>query len=364
MFLFLSDEQTALQTSVGRLLRTRSAARFDPLPDAPTGPGDDWHELARLGVLEVADPALWEPGVRVPLELAVTQFEIGRHLYPGPFLSSAVAAFALGVTTPSDVATLDRIRTGELTGALGLPPRPGDPPPVLKTLDDGSVVLSGSVLALDAPGAGLLIAAATLDESRVHVAVRLDPSAGTSRLRSLDRRRSIGEIRLDQAPAAVLTGVGGALRPSALDAFIQTLVAAELAGVARDALDRTLVHVRTRTQFGRPLGSLQAVKHRCVDMYAGVESAWSAVLYAGSPWHRSDEEFELAALTAYSTASETAPATVAAAIQLHGAMGFTEELGLHRNLTRAKLLALLLGDPGAHLDTLADRILTLDQGPR
>lgn len=366
MFLFLNDEQTALQKSVGGLLGARSSSRAarPPTESVEGAERELWAELARLGVLEGSDPTLWEEGTHVPLELAVIQFEVGRHLYSGPLLSSALAGVALSTANPSGSSTLEKIRSGSLTCALGLPPRPGDAPLTLQDLGEGHMQLSGTVLALDAPDSQLLIAASHLGATPVYVMVPLDQVERPARLPSIDSTRSIGRIELDRARATVLSPVGGTSGASTFAAVIHTLVAAELAGIARAVLDRTVEHVKTRTQFGRPLGSFQAVKHQCVDMYTAVESSWSAVMYAGSPWHGNNEDFELAALTAYSTACHVVPTAVATAIQLHGAIGFTEEFELQLYLKRAKFLALLLGDPGAHLDAITDRILTFDQGPQ
>jgi alkylation response protein AidB-like acyl-CoA dehydrogenase len=137
-----------------------------------------------------------------------------------------------------------------------------------------------------------------------------------------------------------------------------TLYAAEAVGVAADALERTSAYARDRHQFGLPIGTFQAVKHRLADMLVDVECARSAVYSAA--WALRDQTLEAAALAvhmAQAVATEAAIHVVSAAIQLHGGIGVTWEHDLHLHLRRAKALELAVGSPGWHYDRIADALL-------
>ncbi len=166
-------------------------------------------------------------------------------------------------------------------------------------------------------------------------------------------------MRLGDAPARLVavpeaTGgvVGEALRVGAV------LLAAEQVGGAQHLLDRTVAYAGARLQFGRPIGSFQAVKHRCADMLVAVEHARSTAYHAA--WalqDRDGDDPDLAVSIAQATCSEAYYRVAADAIQLHGGIGFTWEHPLHLYYKRAVTDAALLGSAAAHRDHIARAVL-------
>jgi alkylation response protein AidB-like acyl-CoA dehydrogenase len=129
--------------------------------------------------------------------------------------------------------------------------------------------------------------------------------------------------------------------------------AAELLGCARRMLDASVAYAKERVQFGRPIGSFQAVKHRCADMLVDVEGMRSAVWWAAWCFAAGHPEADVAASTAKAWCSEAGPRVCESALQVHGGIGFTWECEVHLHLKRAQFDAGAFGDATAHLDALA-----------
>jgi alkylation response protein AidB-like acyl-CoA dehydrogenase len=222
------------------------------------------------------------------------------------------------------------------------------------SLDDtGLSFLDGRVhgtlpMVFDAAGATLPIA--LTDHGLVAV-----PGVGPEPVPSVDRTRPVSAVVLDDAVAVLLTDASGELAAHLRHRQL-TLYAAEAAGVAAAALERTAAYTVEREQFGRPIGTFQAVKHRLADMLVEVESARSAV-YAAA-WSARDNP-DLAVALAQAVATEAAVHVVGAAIQLHGGIGVTWEHDLHLFLRRAKALEVFGGRPSEHFGRIADALLGL-----
>jgi alkylation response protein AidB-like acyl-CoA dehydrogenase len=133
-------------------------------------------------------------------------------------------------------------------------------------------------------------------------------------------------------------------------------LAAEQVGGAQRCLDSSVEYAKTRIQFGRPIGSFQAIKHKCADMLLEVESAKSAAYYAGWAAAEDNDELPVVASLAKSYCSEAYFHAAAENIQIHGGIGFTWEHPAHLYFKRAKSSELLLGDPSYHRELLAQRI--------
>ncbi len=133
-------------------------------------------------------------------------------------------------------------------------------------------------------------------------------------------------------------------------------LAAEQVGGAQHVLDASVEYAKTRIQFGRPIGSFQAIKHKCADMLLEVESAKSAAYYAGWAAAEDSDELPVVACLAKSYCSEAYFHAAAENIQIHGGIGFTWEHPAHLYFKRAKSSELLLGDPSYHRELLAQRI--------
>jgi alkylation response protein AidB-like acyl-CoA dehydrogenase len=181
--------------------------------------------------------------------------------------------------------------------------------------------------------------------------VRIEPAPG------LDLTRKLAHVHLDGAPARRLGPAG-----SAWPALARTLaegaigLASEQIGAASRCLERAVAHARERTQFGRPIGSFQAVKHRAVDALTRLELARSAAWW--SAWVAAFRPAELheAAAVAHVTASEAFEKAAYECIHLHGGMGFTWEHDAHLYYRRARADRALLGDPSGYRATLGEAL--------
>ncbi|KAA0236144.1 MAG: hypothetical protein EDR02_02835 [Actinobacteria bacterium] len=166
----------------------------------------------------------------------------------------------------------------------------------------------------------------------------------------MDRTRELGWLVFDGTPGVRL---GGA---EAVEAFIDlgsTAYAAEMLGAAAEMLDASVEYAGERVQFDRPIGSFQAVKHRCADMLVDVEGMRSAVYYASWAISASDADASIAASTAKIWCSDASKRVMASALQVHGGIGFTWESDVHLYLKRSQLDEVSFGDASWHRSRLA-----------
>ena len=267
------------------------------------------------------EPLGWaEADAGAQLTLAV---ELGRVLAPGRFTSAALGHIAGGTSTVAldgDVRTDGRRLTGTVRWVPDLDTARSVS--VAARTDVGDVVLAA--VAMDAPG------------------VTWTP------LEPIDRTRRFGILTLDRVEATEVSEHQRVLDHAA--AFL----AADAAGVAAEALDRTVRHACDRVQFGKPIGSFQAVKHRCADMYLLVQGSLAAVATAAEALDGGgDASREVSIAKSY--ACDAAARVTADAIQLHGGIGYTWEHDCHLFLKRARLDQALGGDSRWHRRRLAAR---------
>ncbi len=166
----------------------------------------------------------------------------------------------------------------------------------------------------------------------------------------MDQTRELGWLVLDGTPAVRL---GGA---EAVDALVDrgaTFASAEMLGGAGRALEMAVDYAKDRVQFGRPIGSFQAVKHRCADMLVDVEGMRSATWWAAWCLAAGDAESSVAASTAKAWCSEAADRVLGSTLQVHGGIGFTWECDVHLYLKRTQLDRVAFGDAAFHRDRLA-----------
>jgi alkylation response protein AidB-like acyl-CoA dehydrogenase len=166
----------------------------------------------------------------------------------------------------------------------------------------------------------------------------------------MDRTRELGWLRFDDTPATFL---GGA---AAVDAVVDrgaTYTAAEMLGGAERVLAMAVEYAKVRVQFGRPIGSFQAVKHRCADMLVDVEGMRSSVYWAAWCIGAEDTDRSVAASTAKIWGADASKRVMASALQVHGGIGFTWEHDLHLFMKRAQLDQLTFGDAAFHRERLA-----------
>ncbi|GGU50274.1 acyl-CoA dehydrogenase [Streptomyces albospinus] len=362
--LLYTDEEEALRAAVRALL----ADRCDPatvLAGAESGRPYDpelWRALATdIGTAGLLVPEKLGGAGASAREAAVVLEELGRAVAPVPYLTGAVSAVsALLGCDPSQEAVavpLAALAAGSGTGVLAvpLPAAPGgSAAPTVRA--DGTGALTGRVGSVaDAAGAGLLLVPADGPGGPALYAVDAD-AAGvrTEAVTPLDLTRPLAHLTFDRAPGRLLA-TGDRAR-TAVDRALLTgagLLASEQLGIAEWCLTETVRHTAERTQFGRPVGSFQALKHRMAALWLEVASARAAArnaadaLASGSP----DAPVAVAVAQAY-----CAPVAVHAAeecIQLHGGIGMTWEHPAHLFLKRAKSDEIALGTPGRHRDALA-----------
>jgi alkylation response protein AidB-like acyl-CoA dehydrogenase len=215
--------------------------------------------------------------------------------------------------------------------------------------DDGYFLTGRIAVVPDATGAdGLLV----LARDGKDVGLFLVPTSGIgvtiTPAQPLDLTRPVAEVALDGAAGVAVAGEG----TGSVEAVLQLawlLLAAEQVGVAQRALDAAVSYAKLRTQFGRTIGSFQAIKHSCVDMLVQVEGSRELVRAAAEAMDASDpREARLHVSVAAAYASETAIDCAQRCLQIHGGIGFTWEHGTHLGLRKARADAALFASPAAH----------------
>jgi alkylation response protein AidB-like acyl-CoA dehydrogenase len=336
MDLTLSGDQEAVRDAIRDVLREQAAMERVRTVMA-TADGFDaglWTTAAELGWFGLAIPeAAGGAGYGLP-EAMVLFVELGRTLAPGPWLGTVVAAQALADRAPgSDV--LRGLLHGQQRIAMIDDPR--DRLGTALTADgaDDGVLDGGLATAFLLLGSR---SARLVEARRATVAARpcIDPT------------RRLASVRFEHAPAEVLGDDAEALRRRAA-----VLAAAEAAGVAERTLEMSVAYAKVREQFGRPIGSFQAIKHRCADMAVRAEVARSAVTYAAVAMAEDLAEAPLAVHIAKSLATDAAIVNATDNVQNHGGIGYTWEAEPHLFLKRARLLEHVLGTRMEHLDAIA-----------
>lgn len=298
-------------------------------------------------------------------EAAVVAEELGRSVAPLPFLGSAVLATAALLecgreTSPQARAIGEGLlaamaggsRTGTLAVALSAAPSAPFPGSVRAT--DGE--LSGRVRSVvDLDVADVALVPATDGDGPALYAVDL-PSSGARRhpVVPLDLTRRVADLELDGARGRRVTGAGHA--ETVLRGALTTgagLLASEQLGLAEWCLHTTVEYGKTRYQFGRPIGSFQAVKHRLADIWAAVSTARSVARAAADALATGAPDTELVVAVAAAYCSDTAVLAAEECVQLHGGIGMTWEHPAHLYLCRAKSSQLALGTPDRHRTALA-----------
>ncbi|GAA2412096.1 acyl-CoA dehydrogenase [Mycolicibacterium llatzerense] len=335
--LAITDDHNDLADSATGLLHrldSRAAARAT-LEGGPSHPAGFWTATADLGWQGLAIPETYGgSGFGLP-ELAVVLEAQGRELCPGPFLPTVAAAVVIDrcATEELRAALLPGLADGSTTAALGLSGH---------VHIAGHTVFGESPTVLGAPDADLLVLVAGDDVVVVDAhatGVTVTPLDGA------DTTRSIGSVTLDQVEAtAVLRGAA----TKAHTAF-RILAAAEAVGVSWAALDMAVEYAKVREQFGRTIGTFQAVKHHAANMLVAAELTTAAAWDAARADDLDDAWFGAAVAAVQAIHSQVFNAENN--IQLHGGIGFTWEHDAHLYLRRALTLATLTG---AGADPLAD----------
>jgi len=373
MNLGVSAEQRELRDSVRRFLADRAPmSRVRELMETPDGTDRQvWQQAgAQLGLPGIAIPEAYGGAGFTFAEQAIVLEELGAALYGGPYLASAVLA-ATALLAASDEAArrelLPGIASGQTVATLAFTEDDGswDPEAIrlAATRGEGSPespwMLDGhKSFVLDGHTADLILVVAAAGPGLSLFAV--DPgAAGLDRrvLPTLDQTRKLARLEFDAVPGRLIgaPGEAGGVLGRTLDVAAIALAAEQLGGAQR-ALDMAVGYAMTRHQFGRPIGSFQAIKHRCADLLLEVESLRSAVAYAAAAVAENSAEVPVVAALAKAYASDVYFHVAAENIQIHGGIGFTWEHDAHLYFKRAKSSELLLGDASYHREHLAERI--------
>jgi alkylation response protein AidB-like acyl-CoA dehydrogenase len=357
MMLGVSAEQDELRASVRRFLADRMPLRrVRELMETEDGMDRAvWQQAgAQLGLQGLAVPSAYGGSGFSFAEQAIVLEEFGAALYGGPYLASAVLAAT---------ALLPGIASGETIATLAFTEDDGswDPGTIrLSAVKDGQDWrLDGhKSFVLDGGTAGLILVAAATDAGLSLFAVDAG-AAGLSRavLPTLDQTRKLARLQFAGTAGRLIGSPGDAVAvlDRTLDVAAIALAAEQLGGAQR-ALDMAVGYARIRHQFGRPIGSFQAIKHRCADLLLEVESLRSAVGYAAAAVAEGSPEVPALASLAKAYAAETYFHVAAENIQIHGGIGFTWEHDAHLYFKRAKSSELFLGDGSYHRERLATRI--------
>jgi len=348
--LLYSEVEEDLRAAVRKLLADRSPwpavlARVDG--DEPYDSGL-WRTLAaEIGCAGLPVPAERGGAGAGWREAAVVAEELGRAVAPVPYLGCGQATAAL--LACDDTSLIRRLSAGDLVATLAAPLSTplGAPPSFLRAEGDR---ITGTVTSvLDALPADVLIVPAGGSLWQVAAA-----DARIAAVTSLDQTRPLADITFDAAPAVRLAAGAQAGRAwTAARTAGAVLLAAEQLGVADWCLDTTVAYVKQRHQFGRPVGSFQAVKHRLARLWVQVTQARAVARYAADCLSTGDPDTPVAAHLAQAHCADVAVRAAQDCLQLHAGIGFTWEHPAHLYLKRAKSDAIAFGTPAHHRDALA-----------
>jgi len=341
----LSVDQASLQDEARRLLDRYSGPEQVRAHLASGAPFDTvlWAAMVAQGWPSVA-VGEHRGGLGLGwVEAAVLLEEVGRHTSPVPFAPQLLALDALSVDD-AHASVVAAFMDGSATAAVAWSGRPD------ALVCDGAgemVTLTGRL--------GPLEGAAVADVAVVIVpdAVYLVDLSATGRPKpepAMDVTRSLSWLTLDRTPATRLGSGPASARLGALGALATS---AELLGSSGRVLELATAYAKDRIQFGVPIGSFQAVKHRCADMLVDVEGMRSATWYAAWAASTGEPGWELAASTAKVWCAEASKRVMASGLQVHGGIGFTWEHDLHLFIKRAQFSQLDFGDATFHRDALA-----------
>ncbi len=323
-----SEDQQQIRRTARELLADRARSeRVREHAEARTTDHELWRELSELGWPGIAISEQHGGGGLGTIALAILCEELGRSLAPVPFLPTVMAAGMIehAGSAEQQQRWLPRLASGELIGALG------------------SAVDGVADLVIGAPDAAVIVLVER-DGSGVLLAAE---DAELSPLDSIDPTRSAARVSV-RADAQELTGdVAGGVDRALLAA------SAELVGVCDRALEMTVAYVKDRRQFGVPVGSFEAVSHRCAQMLLETEKARGTTAQAAWRADADPDGLPEAAAMAKAAASQAAREVTAGAIQMHGGIGFTWEADVHWLYKRAQLDGALLGGASAQRARLA-----------
>ena len=368
-FSFTSDQQLLKNSARAFLDEHCKAAAVRLLWDDPRGTSDaTWKDIAQLGWLGLALPEAYGGSDLGMVETALLLEEMGRASYPGPYLPTVLVAQAIEAagTEAQQTRWLPAIAAGGARATAALL--------------DGELSWEASSIATQARKTAtgwalsgtkpfvawahiadvILVPARTPDGIAVFL---VEPGAAGLKqtpVTGMDLATRWVNLTLDGVPVAGDAMLGG---PRAGEALLSALLrrgavgaAAEMLGAARRCLDMAVEYAKVREQFGQPIGSFQAIRHKCAEMLLEVENSHAAVYYAAWALDAEAEDADLAASVAKAYVGDAARKVCGEAIQVHGGIGFTWEYDLHLYFKRAKALEVQYGDADHHRELITRRV--------
>jgi alkylation response protein AidB-like acyl-CoA dehydrogenase len=364
-----SEEQEELRKTVRAFLEAKSAEEA-VREQMETENGFDaavWSQMGeQMGLQGLAIPEEFGGSGYSYVELGVILEEMGRALLCAPYFSTVVLAANTLLHSGDEAAKaayLPGIASGETIATLAFTEPSGKWDEAGITMaasgSGDSWTLSGTkMFVLDGHTASLILVAART-AAGVSLFVVDGDAAGLTRtpLSTMDQTRKQAKLEFANTPAKLIgtDGQGWSVLSTVLD-LAAVALAAEQVGGAQKVLEMAVEYAKVRVQFGRPIGSFQAIKHKCADMLLEVESAKSAAYYGMWCAAEMNDELPSVASLAKAYCSEAYFHATAENIQIHGGIGFTWEHPAHLYFKRAKSSELLFGDPTYHRELLAQRI--------
>jgi alkylation response protein AidB-like acyl-CoA dehydrogenase len=364
-----SEEQEELRRIVRQFLESKSSeAEVRRLMETTEGYDPAvWSQMANeLGLQSLIVPEEFGGQGFTYVELVVVLEEMGRRLLCAPYFSTVALATNLLLHAGDDAAKkelLPGIASGETVATVAFTEESGKWDESGITMEatasgDGYRLNGTKMFVLDGHTADVVLVAA-----RTGAGVSIFQVAGDAEgltrtpLATMDQTRKQAKLEFSDVDAKLIgtDGAGWTTLERVLD-LAAVALAAEQVGGAQFVLEMAVQYAKDRVQFGRPIGSFQAIKHKCADMLLEVESAKSAAYYAGWCAAELNDELPSVASLAKAYCSEAYFHATAENIQIHGGIGFTWEHPAHLYFKRAKSSELLFGDPTYHRELLAQRI--------
>ena len=368
----LTDDQDALQRSAREFLAAECppARVRDVAKDGDGVPRDLYKQMGDLGWMSLLVPEKLGGLGLGALELALVAEELGRVAAPGPFLATqlVIAALVKGGSKAQQQAWLPRLMAGDTFATVAYLEEADwqDPAGIqclAKKSHDGWTLNGSTTFVVEATGADLLLVAARTKAGKTGAGIslflveRLQKGVTFGPIESLDITRRFAEVRLKNVTVAKAALIGKehdgwSLLERLLDLACVGIAADSVGGAAK-TLQMAVEYAAVREQFGRKIGSFQAVKHIAAEMAADVEPSRSLVWYAAWAWdHRPKESARMAAM-AKASLGDIYSRTARRSVEIHGGIGFTWEFDLQLWFKRAHVSELLFGDPTFHRERYA-----------
>jgi alkylation response protein AidB-like acyl-CoA dehydrogenase len=368
-FSFTADQELLRHSASAFLDERCTSTVARALWDDPRGESEAmWKDMAQLGWLGLALPEAYGGAELGMVETAILLEQMGRAACPSPYLSTMLAARAIGElgTDAQKQRWLAAIASGAARATVALLDGALDWNPIaVSTQAERTATgwrLTGAkpfvpwahvadviaVPARSSQGLSLFLVEPTAPDLKLSAVTGMDLSMRWTTV-TLDGV-TVGADALLGAPGQAVAVVEGLLRAGAVGA------AAEMLGAARRCLDMSVAYAKVREQFGQPIGSFQAVRHKCAEMLVQVENSHAATYYAAWALDAAAADAEVAASIAKAYVGDAARSVCGEAIQVHGGIGFTWEYDLHLYFKRAKALEVMYGDGDYHRELIARRV--------